>query len=80
MTADQFQREVMDIFDLVGRGDDEKIVLGERLMCKAKSASTIDDIMIYTSASIAVIANATGYSLETIFQMTLDKLEKEYGR
>lgn len=79
MTADQFQRDVIDILDLFGRGDDEKIVLGERLIRVAQSASTIDDMMIYLSAAQAVITNAAGYSLDTIFQMTLDKLEAEYG-
>jgi hypothetical protein len=80
MTPDQFQREVMDILDLYGRGDDEKIVMAETLIRKAAGAQTNEESMRRMATSLAVYANAMGYSLETIFQMALDQLEGEYGR
>lgn len=80
MTPDQFQRDVMDILDLVGRGDDEKIVMAKTLIHKAAEAKTHEECMRGMATCLAVYASATGYSLDTIFQMALDKLEKEYGR
>lgn len=80
MTADQFQREVMDILDLVGRGDDEKIVMAKSLLYKAADADTHEECMQWLAPCLAVYASATGYSLDTIFQIALDKLEGEFGR
>ena len=78
MTPDQFQRDVMDILDLVGRGDDEKIVMAKTLIRKAAEAKTHEECMRRMATGLAVYASVRGYSLETIFQMALDKLEEEH--
>ena len=80
MTPDQFQREVMDILDLFGRGYDEKIVMAATLIRKLPAIQTDEECMRRMATGLAVYANAMGYSLETIFQMTLDKLEEEFGK
>ena len=80
MTPDQFQRDVIDILDLYGRGDDEKIVMAETLIRKAAGAQTDEESMRRMATGLAVFASAFGYSLETIFQMALDQLEEEFGK
>ena len=79
MTPDQFQRDVIDILGLFGKGDDEKIAMAKVLATKANNATTIENLVVYELAAMTVCTSAAGYSLETIFQMALDKLEEEYG-
>jgi hypothetical protein len=77
MTADQFQKDVIDILDLVGK-DDEKIVMTETYIRKAAAAEVHEEYLHRMAVGLALYASAAGYSLETIFQMALDKLEAEY--
>jgi hypothetical protein len=78
MTPDQFQRDVIDILGLFGRGDDEKIVMAETYIRKAADTGAHEDCLQRMAVGLALYASAAGYSLDTIFQMTLDKLEEEY--
>lgn len=77
MTADQFQRDVIDILDLIGR-DDEKIVMAETYIRKAADAETHEEYLHRMAVGLALYASAAGYSLDTIFQMALDKREEDF--
>jgi hypothetical protein len=80
MTADQFQRDVIDILGLFGKSREQKIDFVKKCIAKAKSPWDAETALIWMAIGNAAYANAEGYSLETIFQMALDRLEKEHGR
>ena len=79
MTPDQFQRDVIDILGLFGKDYDEKVNAATTLLQRAVDVNELIPCIKYTAAFCAVYANCKGYSLETIFQMALDELEKEHG-
>ncbi len=82
MTADQFQREVIDALDLLNASDLEKLAMASDCLGKAADAEELnyEATLKWVAIGLAVYANGVGYSLETIFQMALDELEKEYGK
>lgn len=82
MTADQFQRDVIDILGLLDKLDLEKLSIASDCLGKAADAEELNHevTLKWVAIGLAVYANCKGYSLETIFQMALDELEKEYRR
>jgi hypothetical protein len=77
MTADQFQREVLDILEMCGEIQGQKYVTAKVCLDRATKARTHEDALTWLAITSAVYANAAGYSLETIFQMALDELEAQ---
>ena len=77
MTADQFQRDVVDILGFADKSYDEKFKASRMLLQRAVDVNEPIPCIKYTAAFCAAYANYIGYSLETIFQMALDELEKE---
>jgi hypothetical protein len=77
MTADQFQRDVVDILGLLDKEDSDRLDMAVSFFQTAANATTGTVMARDIAIAIAILASTKGYSLETIFQMALDELEKE---
>ena len=77
MTADQFQREVVDILGLSDKTPEECLKIATWYNDRAISQTKVPLMCACIAIMLTALTQGCGYSLETIFQMALDGLEAQ---